>query len=89
MPNHEDPTALSSNDVLAVESPIELVAPPWPQNDALDIVSSWHPKLTGARLFVIFATIGLGTAKAATSYRGDTIAPVTIEWVMTIVVFMM
>ncbi|KAH6889596.1 hypothetical protein BKA70DRAFT_1329308 [Coprinopsis sp. MPI-PUGE-AT-0042] len=68
------------------ECPIELDVPPWPESSNL-VTSSWHPKLTGARLLVIFATIGLGTAKAVTAYRGDTIAPVTIEWVMTIVLF--
>ncbi|KAH6899378.1 hypothetical protein BKA70DRAFT_1314245 [Coprinopsis sp. MPI-PUGE-AT-0042] len=74
------PTAGSS------ESPIELDVPPWPESSN-PVTSPWHPKLTGARLLAIFATIGLGTAKAVTAYRGDTIAPVTIEWFMTIVLF--
>ncbi|KAH6907487.1 hypothetical protein BKA70DRAFT_1489507 [Coprinopsis sp. MPI-PUGE-AT-0042] len=89
MSNHNEPYTPESDDAWAPGSPIELDVPPWPQNGDLDVISSWHPKLTGARLFVIFTTIGLGTAKAATSYRGDTIAPVTIEWVMTIVLFIL
>ncbi|KAH6907494.1 hypothetical protein BKA70DRAFT_1400948, partial [Coprinopsis sp. MPI-PUGE-AT-0042] len=51
--------------------------------------SAWHPKLTVSRLLVITLTIGLGTAKAVTSYRGETIASITIEWVTTTLVFLL
>jgi hypothetical protein len=45
-----------------------------------DLITSWHPKWTGARLFAISTTIGLGTAKAAMPYCGDVIPPVTIDF---------
>ncbi|KAH6907467.1 hypothetical protein BKA70DRAFT_1189447 [Coprinopsis sp. MPI-PUGE-AT-0042] len=51
-------------------------------------IPRWHPKVTVARLFVILSTLGLGTAKAVMSYEGDTVAPVTIEWITTIVIFL-
>ncbi|KAH6907466.1 hypothetical protein BKA70DRAFT_1283082 [Coprinopsis sp. MPI-PUGE-AT-0042] len=50
-------------------------------HDSVSAVPAWHPKLTVSRLLVIALTIGLGTAKAITAYRGETIAPVTIEWI--------
>lgn len=49
---------------------------------------AWHPKLTLYRLLVIFSTIGLGAAKAATSYLNLTYASITLEWVLTVVVFL-
>jgi hypothetical protein len=52
-------------------------------------IPRWHPRITISRLFVLVSTLGLGTAKAVMSYRGDTIAPVTIEWITTIVLFLM
>ncbi|KAH6907465.1 hypothetical protein BKA70DRAFT_356835 [Coprinopsis sp. MPI-PUGE-AT-0042] len=48
----------------------------------------WHPKLTVSRLLVISSTVGLGIAKATAAYRGETIAPVTIEWITTTLVFL-
>jgi hypothetical protein len=52
-------------------------------------IPRWHPKISVSRLFVLVSTLGLGTAKAVMAYRGDTIAPVTIEWITTIVLFLM
>ena len=69
--------------------PLELDSRPWPESASTVIATRWHPKLTGVRLLVIVTTIVLGTAKAAMTYQGDTVAPVTIEWVITIVVFIM
>jgi len=54
-----------------------------------DRLPAWHPKLTLYRLLVIFSTIGLGTAKAITSYLNLTYASITLEWILSIVVFLM
>ncbi|KAH6907485.1 hypothetical protein BKA70DRAFT_1283149, partial [Coprinopsis sp. MPI-PUGE-AT-0042] len=89
MLSRDEQQPLDPEDPWCPGSPIGLGAPRWPSNDNLSAIPSWHPKLTVARLFVIFATISLGIAKAATSYRGDASIPVTLEWVMTIVVFVM
>ena len=48
---------------------------------------AWHPKLTVSRFFVIASTLGLGTAKALMSSRGETAIAVTIEWIMSIILF--
>ena len=49
---------------------------------------AWHPKLTLYRLLVIFFTVGLGAAKAATSYLNLTYASITLEWILSVVVFL-
>ncbi|KAF8150687.1 hypothetical protein B0H34DRAFT_862281 [Crassisporium funariophilum] len=48
----------------------------------------WHPKVTPYRLFVLFSTFAFGTAKSVLSYHGYTIASVTIEWIMGVVMFL-
>ena len=58
------------------------------QNTAA-ITPSWHPKLTGSRLFVILTTLALGTAKGIAAFRGKTVVPVTIEWVTATIFFTM
>ena len=50
---------------------------------------AWHPKLTLYRLLVVFSTIGLGTAKVATSCLDLTYASITLEWILSVVVFLM
>jgi hypothetical protein len=49
---------------------------------------AWHPKLTLYRLLMIFSTIGLGTAKAVTSYLNLTHASITLEWILSVVLFL-
>jgi hypothetical protein len=49
---------------------------------------AWHPKLTLYRLLVIFFTIGLGSAKAVTSYLNLTYASITLDWILGVVVFL-
>ena len=49
---------------------------------------AWHPKLTLYRLLVIFSTIGLGAAKAVTSFLNLTYASITLEWILGVVVFL-
>ncbi|KIM40760.1 hypothetical protein M413DRAFT_28527 [Hebeloma cylindrosporum] len=51
--------------------------------------SAWHPKLTLYRLLVIFSTVGLGAAKAVTSYFNLTHTSITLEWILGVVVFLM
>jgi len=53
-----------------------------------DRLPAWHPKLTLYRLLVIFTTIGLGTAKAVTSYLNLTYSSITLEWILGAVVFL-
>jgi hypothetical protein len=48
----------------------------------------WHPKLTVYRLLIICLTAGSGLAKAILAYRGETTAPITIEWVFGVVVLL-
>ncbi|KAH6907458.1 hypothetical protein BKA70DRAFT_1223287 [Coprinopsis sp. MPI-PUGE-AT-0042] len=65
---------------------------PWSRDDDYRPVAipAWHPKLTGSRLFVIFTTLSLGTAKAVLAMaEGDSsvVAPVTIEWVSSTLIF--
>jgi len=50
---------------------------------------AWHPKLTLYRLLVIFSTIGLGAAKVVTSFLNLTYASITLEWILSVVVFLM
>jgi hypothetical protein len=50
---------------------------------------AWHPKLTLYRLLVIFSTVGLGSAKVATSFLKLTYASITLEWILSVVVFLM
>ena len=45
----------------------------------------WHPKITPYRLVVISTTLCLGTAKAVLTQQGRSIAPITIEWIMGVV----
>ena len=46
---------------------------------------SWHPKITPYRLAVISTTLCLGTVKAVLTQQGRSIAPITIEWIMGVV----
>jgi len=51
--------------------------------------SRWHPKLTPYRLTFLCTTIGLGTAKVITTFRGeDLYVPITLEWISSVVVFL-
>lgn len=58
-------------------------------SEQLTATSSWHPKLTGYRLMVIVLTVGFGLSKAILTYRGESIAPTTLEWVFSVVVFLL
>lgn len=48
----------------------------------------WHPKLTGYHALVLALTAGFGLSKAVLAYRGGSIAPITIEWVFSVVVLL-
>ncbi|KAH6907470.1 hypothetical protein BKA70DRAFT_1562992 [Coprinopsis sp. MPI-PUGE-AT-0042] len=65
-----------------------LSPPARPVGNQQSRVPQWHPKITISRLFVIGSTLALGPVKAVMSYRGDTVASVTIEWITTIVIFL-
>jgi hypothetical protein len=51
--------------------------------------STWHPKLTGYRLIVIALTVGFGLSKAILCYKGKSIAPITLEWVFGVVIYLL
>ncbi|CAA7263500.1 unnamed protein product [Cyclocybe aegerita] len=48
----------------------------------------WFPKLTPYRLVVLSTTIGLGTAKAISSYIGYDTISITLEWISGVVLFL-
>lgn len=73
--------------VLLPSDEIELhIIPTLDPADPLALVTSWHPKLSIYRLLVLLSTIGFGTAKAILTYRGETLAPITLEWLFTVVI---
>lgn len=46
-------------------------------------------KLTGYRLIVIALTVGFGLSKTILSYKGKSIAPITLEWVFGVVIYLL
>ncbi|KDQ57201.1 hypothetical protein JAAARDRAFT_157341 [Jaapia argillacea MUCL 33604] len=48
-----------------------------------------HPRLTGYRFFVIVSTAGFGLSKAYLSYKGQSTAPNTLDWLYGVVVFLL
>jgi hypothetical protein len=49
----------------------------------------WHPKLTGYRIFVLILPGGFSVVKAILTYRGKlTGVSITLEWVLSVVVFL-
>ncbi|KAF8967693.1 hypothetical protein BDZ97DRAFT_505399 [Flammula alnicola] len=50
--------------------------------------SSYHPKMTGYRILVIFLTAGFGLSKAKLSYQGKSTAPNTLDWMYGVVAFL-
>ena len=82
------PPEVSSNENGGSTS-IELTALPPGTTSTNTSPWMWHPKLTVARLLIVVSTLGLGTAKAITSFHGDTIAPIALEWVAGVIVFYM
>ncbi|KAF9479352.1 hypothetical protein BDN70DRAFT_694601 [Pholiota conissans] len=56
-------------------------------DSTLDVTTNrWHPKLTVYRVIVLSAGIMLGTAKAWETSRGETVIPITLEWISGVVV---
>jgi len=49
---------------------------------------SWHPKITPYRVAVISTTLCLGTVKAVLTLQGRSIAPITLEWIMSVVLML-
>ncbi|TFK19776.1 hypothetical protein FA15DRAFT_659605 [Coprinopsis marcescibilis] len=54
-----------------------------------EVCRRWHPKITGARLFIVVSAIALGTAKAVLTAQSSIVAPIAIEWVTGVAVFLM
>ncbi|KDR72290.1 hypothetical protein GALMADRAFT_213312 [Galerina marginata CBS 339.88] len=55
---------------------------------ASEFPTSWHPKLTPFRLLNVLIPVSIASAKTITSLRGDSTAPITLEWISGIVVFL-
>ncbi|KDR82207.1 hypothetical protein GALMADRAFT_152949 [Galerina marginata CBS 339.88] len=55
----------------------------------LDLRGSWYPKITPFRLLNILIPISTATAKAVTSFRGNSTVPETLEWISGVVVFLL
>ena len=49
---------------------------------------SWHPKITPYRVAIISTTLCLGTVKAVLTQQGTSIAPITLEWIMGVVLML-
>ncbi|KAF7357774.1 hypothetical protein MVEN_00823400 [Mycena venus] len=45
-----------------------------------------HPRLTAYRILCFALTAGFGAVKAVLSYRGQTTAPTTLDWIYGIIV---
>ncbi|KIM40764.1 hypothetical protein M413DRAFT_28531 [Hebeloma cylindrosporum] len=65
-----------------------LVGSPPPGYASADGPPAWHPKLTLYRLLVIFSIIGIGTAKAVTSCLNLAYTSITLEWILSVVLFL-
>jgi hypothetical protein len=48
-----------------------------------------RPRITLYDLLVLFTTIGFGIAQAVASFIGTTIVPVTLQWIASIVIFLL
>jgi len=48
----------------------------------------WHPKISPYRLIVFSIPVGIGTAKAISSQKGNVTVPITLEWTTGVVVFL-
>jgi hypothetical protein len=48
----------------------------------------WHPKISPYRLIVFSVPLGIGTAKAISSQKGNVTVPITLEWISGVVVFL-
>ena len=72
------PLQLLEPHLVSHESPI---APPLPQ-------IRWHPKISLYRLVMLLTPMVIGTVKAIISAKGGVTAPITIEWVSGVVVFL-
>jgi hypothetical protein len=48
----------------------------------------WHPKISPYRLIFFSIPLGLGTAKAISSQKGSVRAPIALEWISGVVIFL-
>ncbi|KDR67460.1 hypothetical protein GALMADRAFT_258406 [Galerina marginata CBS 339.88] len=85
----------------AVPEPIELetlnhnqaedrasIVPPTATDLTITSPASWHPRITPYRLSNILIPVCVGTSKAVVSQRSNSTAPVTLELVSGVVVFL-
>ena len=49
----------------------------------------WHPKISPYRFIVFSIPLSIGTVKAILSLKGSVTAPITLEWISGIVIFLM
>ncbi|KDR77685.1 hypothetical protein GALMADRAFT_138751 [Galerina marginata CBS 339.88] len=45
----------------------------------------WYPRITPYRAIFVLVTLALGTTKAVLTQQGRTIAPITLEWIASVV----
>ena len=49
---------------------------------------SWHPKMSPYRVICFLSPLAIGTTKAVLSYRGNVTAPITLEWISGVVIYL-
>ena len=50
---------------------------------------SWYPKISPYRFMVFSIPLAIGTVKAVLSYKGSVTTPITLEWISSVVIFLM
>ena len=50
---------------------------------------SWYPKISPYRFMVFSIPLTIGTVKAVLSYKGSVTTPITLEWISSVVIFLM
>jgi hypothetical protein len=50
---------------------------------------SWHPKISPYRFIMFLIPLAIGTVKAVLSQKGSVTTPITLEWILGIVIFLM
>ena len=50
---------------------------------------SWHPKISPYRFIMFLLPLAIGTVKAVLSQKGSVTTPITLEWTLGVVIFLM
>ncbi|KDR65670.1 hypothetical protein GALMADRAFT_162416 [Galerina marginata CBS 339.88] len=79
--------AILVNDIHT--GPVQGHTPPTRINTVYEPQIPWHPKITPYRLSNLLIPLFVGTAKAVASLRGSSTAPIALEWISGVVVFLL